>query len=275
MTADNGFAIHLDNKTETRRIVSPQPPGDFWLSGRIGGRAEVPLMARFWRKTGDPQRPEIFDVPCPYGKIGDLLYVREPYYQFGSWEEHKPGRWKFTPSAVYPEPLFELPNHAPKVHVSRNKANPRDILLYKRLARFMPKTYARSFLEITNIRCHRLLDISDGEARREGIKWVNIKDEGRLYFDYIAGTYSIVVQRVSFFTLWEYIHGHGKSNDNPWVWAIEFRRIPKEEFMSLAAGSAPASGVPDTLSDINVIRKITDNEPEIQAANFKPKKSNS
>ena len=78
-------AILEGRKTETRRIVKPQPPEDV---GKIYGPEEY-VPAKYDR-YGDmyPGKPifGIYDedgdygVKCPYGQVGDRLWVRETWF---------------------------------------------------------------------------------------------------------------------------------------------------------------------------------------------------
>ena len=72
-------------------------------------------------------------------------------------------------------------------------------------------------LEITDVRVQRLLEISEEDARAEGIDLQGFQSltEG------IAGR----EHRIKFHGLWESIHGPGSWEVNPWVWAITFRRL--------------------------------------------------
>ena len=88
---------------------------------------------------------------------------------------------------------------------------------------FMKKEYARIFLEVTNVRCERLHDITDEDARYEGVK-----RQGDFY-NYIHNTYSLEFPKKSFMTLWFTINGVDSWDGNPWVFVYEFKRIEKPE----------------------------------------------
>jgi len=77
--------------------------------------------------------------------------------------------------------------------------------------RFMYKSLARIFLEITNIRVERVQDISEDDCKSEAI----------------PKAYGILKPKVGFARIWDEINakrGYGWDK-NPWVWVIEFKRL--------------------------------------------------
>lgn len=82
---------------------------------------------------------------------------------------------------------------------------------------FMPRRFSRITLEITDVRVERVRDISEADARAEG---VTNADEGSNPID---GSHTIA----NFANLWEKINakrGYGWQA-NPWVWVIEFKQV--------------------------------------------------
>ncbi len=73
----------------------------------------------------------------------------------------------------------------------------------------MPRMASRITLEVTGVRVERLQDISAGDAWAEGISFSPDVDPVHEYQD-----------------LWEQINGPGSWSTNPWVWVVEFRRLP-------------------------------------------------
>lgn len=145
---------------------------------------------------GNPKEKYI-KIKCPYGNIGDVLWVRETYcklyesldlYYFKDDKsfDHKKAKWK------------------PSIH--------------------MPKAACRLFLRIKDVRVERLQDITNEDALAEGVKEIE-KDEA--YFDYMKGAGTYVRPIGSFFSLWRSINGEKSYDANPWVWVIEFERIEK------------------------------------------------
>jgi hypothetical protein len=84
---------------------------------------------------------------------------------------------------------------------------------------FMPRWASRITLEITNIRAERLQEITEEDARDEGVIFV----EEQLPGDDTWRPYA----RKEFESLWNSLNakrGHGWQT-NPWVWVVEFKRI--------------------------------------------------
>lgn len=77
-------------------------------------------------------------------------------------------------------------------------------------------------LEITEVRVQRLQDISTEDAIAEGVPCSPVFDEDR-------GIDGQAFPRREFFDLWDSIYGEGASKENPWVWAITFKRLEVSE----------------------------------------------
>jgi hypothetical protein len=141
----------------------------------------------------------------PFGQIGDLLWVRETFRPKGH--------------------SFPIGKHFEYKATAEADGNP--INEPWKPSIFMPKDAARIWLKITNIKVERLNDISDEDAKNEGIKLSEHSSENvDLWYRYDDGSYTFLPQ-TSFRTLWESINGKNSWNSNPWVWVIEFERIEK------------------------------------------------
>lgn len=181
-----------------------------------------PLKTEFIIESSDGYQNR---VQCPYGKEGDIIWVREsfcltqPYdpetYYFGykdGWHSDKPASSKYD---------FSEPDvWKPSIH--------------------MPKEACRIFLKITNVRVERLQDISEQDAKKEGVINISLGGFGRSgeeWMDYSPkpnANRKMVTRfnndafhrtaKKSFKSLWYSINGEQSWNDNPWVWVIEFER---------------------------------------------------
>ncbi|KPY92566.1 Uncharacterized protein ALO43_01727 [Pseudomonas tremae] len=87
----------------------------------------------------------------------------------------------------------------------------------------MPRWASRILLEITDVRVERLQDISEDQARAEGVRlYTDHAEPGEWWHVDGVETYS-ADPRKSFELLW--ISVGGDWNANPWVWVVEFKRV--------------------------------------------------
>jgi hypothetical protein len=80
---------------------------------------------------------------------------------------------------------------------------------------------SRITLEITGVRVERLQDISEADAKAEGVEANN--DDGITYYGPLNKGHAD--PRVAYQWLWESINGKGSWSENPFVWCIEFKRV--------------------------------------------------
>jgi hypothetical protein len=207
-------AILEGRKTQTRRVVKPQPPG--WID-RFGHTAFTPLgsiSGRGWwpdAESGEGVLSEKF-FKSPYGRPGDRLWVRESIALVSNhYEPSHGGAWGR--------------DYAASVYQADGELTLADAWPWKRHVLpsiHMPRGLSRITLEVTDVRVERLQEISGEDAKAEGLSWV-------------APTYGVpgVSQSwhadpiESFRALWDSINDKGLGWDaNPWVWVVSFRRVP-------------------------------------------------
>lgn len=176
-------AILDGRKTQTRRAVKESDEfGLHRLEQCINGRAR-------WHAIGDTMDfSHIQD--CPYGRPGDLLWVRETFTAFDKGRCHYRADFARDPIGERDHGI----TWTPSIH--------------------MPRWASRLTLEITDVRVERLQDISEDDLLVEGIApyrdgWTN----GML------GPFNSPA--LAFVDLWESTGGDW--NDNPWVWVVEFK----------------------------------------------------
>lgn len=178
-------AILDGTKTQTRRIVKSEIVLD-WLDA-----------AKF--------NPEFVAHPendmCAHGKIGDLLWVRETWR---GWVRINP---------LNESPKYGVARYVPaKLECNKldYKATSQEDDEPYRPSIHMPRWASRINLEITNIRVERLQDISEEDAKAEGV---------------ILSVDGLFNHREEFYSLWQSINGPESWDSNPWVWVIEFKRL--------------------------------------------------
>ena len=205
MSSEMVRAILDGRKTQTRRIIKPQPDelkplgpkGCMWPY-RIGKK--VPDMGehRVWAP-----------IKCSYGKVGDRLWVREGFQIYDGRSEGDDfygrvhGKYLSDGQEFISVELTEQ---------EFDKWHDRKKQFAKTSGRFMYKSLARIWLEITGIRVERVQDITTKDILAEGI------------VDQRCGADGLMCD---FATLWDSINakrGYGWSG-NPWVWVISFKRI--------------------------------------------------
>lgn len=223
-------------KTQTRRIIKcicnswhiDRVLGDWGLSvppHQWDGSDPEPL----WRWTGKKQpkagdwvevfQTEVDDhrggpVSCPFGTVGDRLWVRETWALPSAFDEFSPSnaRQKVKPH-LYPNCFYIADSSACGVnadYASKGKTRP---------SIHMPRWASRITLEITGVRVERLNDISEADAAAEGcdgkcpVGNIPMYQSGPFAYHYAQ--------------LWESINGPDSWAANPWVWVIEFRKVEK------------------------------------------------
>ena len=236
-------AILAGRKTQTRRLIRPQPKGQ--LSYIFGGShpGKWTYMSRSEAKAWDVDESVIheeegkFWTPPCHGD--DVLYVRETWnygYVDTDWKEGcPPEAWfneldldeKFMPFlheisrfwylADNDDPLYGL-KWKPSIH--------------------MPKAAARIWLKVKRVRVERLQDISYDDVQAEGMdmdawyeydEWQHQTSDGlaadgiHVIYETMRGFFGHKVWDATMQSLEQY-EKYGW-DANPWVWVIEFERV--------------------------------------------------
>jgi hypothetical protein len=252
-------AILDGRKTQTRRIIKPQPilVGNTWTWPEDGRNSKA-SWADFIR---DPSRG--MERFCPYGHAGDRLWIKEPW-QYYDWDEDgRPKiRYRLDDATAWCDPPDEWTDRIGDIWVELSE--PVNYNIDRRACdrrwrspMFMPRWACRTTLEIVNVRVERVQDISEDDARAEGVdplfteaemarhpdlaitareSWTNYLWHGR-WGKYGMGNAKSDAwpyqfsgykdPRLSYSSLWEAINGPGSWDANPWVWAITFRRVTR------------------------------------------------
>lgn len=185
-------------KTQTRRVVKPQPPTGWgrncWFSAPVWGWTAQAEPAQTWHK-----------VRCPYGQPGDRLWVREAWRAPAEFDRVKPSDLRAPGDGLLGTPIiYEASRHE---SVQFGKLRP---------GMFMPRWASRITLEVTAVRVERLQDISEADAIAEGTPGGH---------GAIAGYSYNATPGEHYRALWESINGPGSWDANPWVWVVKFRRL--------------------------------------------------
>lgn len=214
-------AILDGRKTQTRRIVNPQPSAETKAWWSCVSSSEKSFVGKWTPRDSKhvKSNPKATgaSVRCPYGDFGDRLWVRESmrgiidtkchadesmpvsaYVADGahSWSGSYRTPWQYSRTAM------------PSIH--------------------MPRRLSRITLEITRVSVERLNEISESDAIAEGIESEQHRFLGmhfKCYGELERLNQWTVNPKWSYETLWESINGSDSWAVNPWVWVIEFKRV--------------------------------------------------
>jgi len=200
-------AILDGRKTVTRRACKPQPSANAHTTSAEGS----PMGA--WWETGKHLNR------CPFGQIGDRLYVRETCFIND-----------FRETAVPKEERADCEIHYRADGVPDFEGE--EELIRWRPSIHMPRWASRILLEITDVRVERLQDISEDQAIDEGLSWEG-EINGKTFYTHAPKTYppdshqqfgvSGTDAISAFRNLWKSTGGDWDAN--PWVWVVEFKRV--------------------------------------------------
>lgn len=170
-TPENAQKVHEGVKTQTRRIVKDFGAfhnGVLHCGGKHGLAKAI----------------------CPYGQVGDRLWIREAFCLCGEEGSKTPlyrGQCEEYKSL---KPIWK-----PSLH--------------------MPRWACRTVVELTEIRVERLHDISPSDALAEGIFCPEVG------YAQHGDRAPVLLYR----SLWASINGQESWGQNPWVWVLTFKRV--------------------------------------------------
>ncbi len=188
MSTEMVRAILDGRKTMTRRVIKPKPENILTRYSLLGDH--------FWKddNLNLDEIPWGNYKPCPYGQVGDRLWVRE---------------------------TFALDNRLSSLvwYKASHNCNGACIgVTHKwKPSIFMPRWASRITLEVIGVRVERLQEITEEDAQREGVDWYSIENK-------IEG---IGRCQQAFRKLWDSINAQrGYSwKSNPFCWVISFKKL--------------------------------------------------
>lgn len=148
--------------------------------------------------------------PCPYGKPGDRLWVKET---IRLWPDQPADDGTGNVVSFYPaDGSWTVADAWPWRRPQLNSIH-------------CPRGLSRIDLEITGVRVERLNGISEADAQAEGCPCYVCGGpmDGRSEND--CHCFHAKAKPSDFNALWESINGAGSWAANPWVWVVEFRRV--------------------------------------------------
>lgn len=190
-------AILDGRKTQTRRILKGVPGDVDDLRVEECHPTRIDRYGEAYPGTpvlGATTRDGEWMQACPFGEVGDEMWVRETH----SWND----------------PDYEEQDRADAIGRPRDafgrwcwyRATDGEIDGPWRPSIHMPRWASRITLRITDVRVERLQSISEADAIAEGVEHRGLP-------------------QIAFANFWESINGAGSWDVNPWVWAISFERV--------------------------------------------------
>jgi len=221
------LAAYRGLKTQTRRPMKPQPK---WI--RVPPCETIPVGG-FWDWNGIEmhQPPREVLKRCPFGRVGERIYVRETYQTLGHGSQFGV---EISYAADGPDPMAnriadknveigECPDHDDRWRpLNWGKWTP---------SIHMPKWASRTWGTIKSVRVERLRDISEEDAKAEGVLPACVEYRGIAPEQPILGTdetFGSSPCRASFAVLWDTLYGDIvglRWIDNPWAWAVEWEKV--------------------------------------------------
>jgi hypothetical protein len=184
-------AILAGQKTQTRRVMKPQP--DYLCANSMA--ATEFTSTRTARDGECVEGPQMFGVfndeqawACPYGRPGDRLWVRETFCNIAMPAD--------APVWLYRADGIERPKYV--------KAWKPSI--------FCTRAASRIMLEVKAVRAERLHQISEADAVAEGCVASDLPDR-----------HCSAVE--TYRALWDSINGAGAWQSDQFVWVIEFAMV--------------------------------------------------
>jgi len=196
-------AILDGKKTQTRRIVKPQPAEWQWIHSFEDGT---------FARVGEDFESNPFT--CRLGSAGDQLWVKHPTRITGRSANGFRVADKGFPDANL-DRFFYWHEFEHKVPAEG-----------RGFGRALPRVLSRLTLDIVKVRAERLQEISGADAAAEGVArpwpggawpWIS-----RIETPWRSPGQADAAPRFLFKHLWETLNGKGSWAANPWVWVIEF-----------------------------------------------------
>jgi hypothetical protein len=186
-------------KTQTRRACKPM---NEWVDQDCREVRMVDgIPFHFLKNATAPMEK----LRCPYGQPGDRMWVRETWADLAELSDGN-----FERQAIYrADDIERYGDEDEFVDVTAPDMRWRPSI-------FMPRWASRILLEVVSARVERLPHIGTEEIQAEGIATAHedIMEHG------------CRARVIDFSRLWEGINGVGSWDANPWVWVVEFKRLP-------------------------------------------------
>jgi hypothetical protein len=221
MNAFSVKAILAGRKTQTRRIIKPQPPapGVCEFSPAPDIAYYKARLNKWWLVPGDvtesdPSPHTLYEYKCPYGVPGDHLWTKETWRTSRQFDD------------LSPTQIYEQFGDGAKRHLDYRAAPDPGLFWGRwRASIHLPRWASRITLEVTDVRVEQLHQIWL-DHRGTDNQWQDLFAEGipQVVCQY-APSDQLPTPLSEFIQLWDSINAkRGYSWEaNPWVWVVEFK----------------------------------------------------
>lgn len=196
-------------KKQTRRVMKVQPsdPENMQLMYVADSTDRKTVGKHHWAQLSEDGYSIVKNdgeyFKCPFGNVGDKLWVRE------AWGT----RYSF------PFPPSQLAKSTPIIYRA-SEPDARVARWYPSI--FIPRWASRIILEIKSIRVERLQDISRQDAIDEGLLQKYMPTDGCTWYGHDGENWNLCPVSV-FKSLWQSINRKKMPwENNPYVWVVEF-----------------------------------------------------
>ena len=237
-TTESVRAILDGRKTQTRRVMRSQPT----IENLPVGRSYIPIMrwnGKYWGSATKDNRDGIAQIAvakhCPYGKVGDRLWVRETFVIESNFNLDAEDKYPPPFSDGRPVKRVDCEEYGKYWQQCHYRAtDPMPLLVNTNTDEeckwhpsiYMPRWASRINLEIVSVRVERVAEISEADAIAEGLT-IPEHERGTVRLPHASARVAKTSYTTKYKILWDRLNAkRGFAWDtNPYVWVIEFRRI--------------------------------------------------
>lgn len=192
-------AVLSGRKKQTRRVIKPVPVTSDGMLAR-----EVPVWLY----------PKEFVKYCPYGQVGDRLWVKQAFAL------NYKGQVLTKAEKEYVSEMLDITEQTKSLDIKWTPSI------------FMPRKLSFLTLEITEVRVERVQEISEEDAIAEGVEYKTTNEHAylRVLSQGKANRGNWPTPQESFGNLWDSFNakrGYGWEV-NPWVWVVSFKKLEAE-----------------------------------------------
>jgi len=211
-------ALLVGQQTQTRRIMKTQAFGP--------GQDHLDVVHAFVVSANHLHGYKMMSMTdisyhCPYGKPGDVPWVREtwrgPLVPEDALAEYERDPTPFRQPAYcqYRADSNELGQHI--------MSSPEAEQFGWQTAIHMPRWASRINLEITGVRAEKIQDISEDDIMAEGVQ-----TDSHFLNNFFTMNMNSESPKEAYRKAWQKQYGATSWEVNPWFWVIEFQRIERK-----------------------------------------------